>query len=159
MKKTKVFIIAGEVSGDVLGAEIMQMAAARAEFSGVGGQMMSAAGLKSIFPISDLSAMGLFDVIKKSRTLLRRIKQTADAIVAAGPDIVLTIDSSSFAVRVIKRVRRGMSGGPVPRFYHVVAPMVWAWGRGRAKKYARIWDKLFCFFDFERPYFTKYGLD
>ena len=197
MKHSKVFIIAAEVSGDVLGAEIMR-AAKDVEFLGLGGASMTAAGLKSIFPISDLSVMGIAEVVAKSRTILRRIRETADAIIAAKPDIVLTIDSSSFAVRVIKRVKAMGKAGTAkagcvsmkhnrarsariaprsrvegvfykktphqavpentPRFYHFVAPMVWAWGEKRAKKYSAVWNKLFCFFDFEKPYFTKYGL-
>lgn len=157
MKKKKVFIIAGEVSGDVLGGEIMRASGDQFDFAGIGGAEMKSAGLKSLFPISDLSVMGFVEVLKKSKTLLSRIRQTADAIAKRRPDVVLTIDSSSFATRVIRRVRR--RGGQLPKFYHVVAPMVWAWGAWRAKKYARVFDKMFCFFDFEVPYFTKYGLD
>jgi lipid-A-disaccharide synthase len=158
MKRSKVFIIAGEVSGDVLGAGIMR-AAKGARFSGIGGASMEAAGLKSLFPISDLSVMGVGEVVLKSKTLIARIRTAADAIVGEAPDVVLTIDSPSFAARVVKRVRKRLKGaGPMPRFYHVVAPMVWAWGRRRAKKYARIFDRLFCLFGFEKPYFEKYGL-
>lgn len=156
MKKVKIFVVAGEVSGDVLGGEIMRAAPRNFEFSGIGGESMKAAGLKTLFPISDLSVMGFVEVLRKSRTLLRRIKQTADAIIRLRPDVVLTIDSPSFATRVIRRVRHA---GTKAKFYHVVAPMVWAWGARRAKKYAEIFDRLFCFFDFEVPYFTKYGLD
>jgi lipid-A-disaccharide synthase len=154
-KKIKIFIIAGEVSGDVLGSEIINAASKKYEFVGVGGSSMRKAGLKSIFPISDLSVMGFVEVIKKSRTLIGRINQTVDEIIKTNPDIVLTIDSPSFAARVIKKVKRA---GVKTKFYHVVAPMVWAWGRKRAEKYAKLFDKLFCFFDFEVPYFTKYKL-
>jgi len=156
--RKKIFIIAGEVSGDVLGAEIVRAAKmiGTMDFVGIGGESMLAAGLKSLFPISDLSVMGFAEVIKKSRVLISRIRQTADAIIREKPDIVLTIDSPSFAVRVIKKVRKNLA--TLPKFYHCVAPMVWAWGRNRAKKYAKIFDKLFCFFDFEVPYFAKFGL-
>jgi len=156
--KRKIFIIAGEVSGDVLGGELMRAAPKGFKFAGVGGDCMKKAGLKTLFPISDLSVMGFAEVVMKSATLISRIKQTADAITKERPDIVLTIDSPSFAARVIKRVKK--SAGRRPKFYHIVAPMVWAWGgSGRAKKYAKVFDKLFCFFDFEKPYFAKYGLE
>ncbi|MDR3208341.1 MAG: hypothetical protein LBT45_00660 [Rickettsiales bacterium] len=155
----KVFIIAGEVSGDVLGGELMRVALEKnpdMRFVGIGGDMMAAAGLKTLFSISDLSVMGVGEVMRKSRTLLERIRRAAAAIASEKPDVVLTVDSPSFASRVIKRARRA---GARTKFYHVVAPMVWAWGARRAKKYAKIFDRLFCFFDFEKSYFEKYGLD
>jgi len=90
--------------------------------------------------------------------LTNRIKQTVDAILQEKPDIVLTIDSPGFAKAVVKGVKKQKLLNKT-KFYHVVAPQVWAWGRKRAKKYAKIFDKLYAFFDFEVPYFTKYGLD
>ncbi len=156
-KKLKIFIIAGEVSGDVLGAKIMRELP-DAQFAGVGGENMRGAGLKSLFPISDLAVMGLFEVLAKAKTLTSRISDTVNAIIKFQPDIVLTIDSPSFATRVIKKVKDFKSVS-IPKFYHVVAPQVWAWGASRAEKYANIFDKLYCFFDFEKPYFEKYGLE
>ena len=97
----KIFIIAGEVSGDVLGARIMREMD-DAEFVGVGGENMAAAGLVPLFPMSDLSVMGVLEVAAHAKTLLRRINQTVDAIIKARPDIVLTIDSPGFAKSVIK---------------------------------------------------------
>ena len=158
----RIFIIAGEVSGDVLGARIMQEMQ-DAEFIGIGGENMIAAGLKSLFPISDLSVMGIIEVLANAKTLTRRIRQTSEAIIKSKPDIVLTIDAPSFAKSVIKQVRKSLEGQKLIknglRFHHVVAPQVWAWRSGRAKEYAAIFDKLYAFFDFEVPYFTKYGLD
>lgn len=161
-KKLKVFIIAGEVSGDVLGARIMNEMS-EAEFVGIGGENMRNAGLNSIFPMGDLAVMGVIEVVAHAKTLTRRIKDAAAAIIDARPDIVLTIDAPGFAKSVIKSVRKSVAGRKLiaggMRFHHVVAPQVWAWRPGRAKKYARTFDKLYAFFDFERPYFTKYGLD
>ena len=155
--KKKIFIIAGEVSGDVLGAKIMREMHG-VEFVGIGGQHMQDCGLESLFPMSDLSVMGLTEVIAHIGTLNTRIKQTVDAIISEKPDVVLTIDSPGFAKAVVGKVRK--SGAlKHTKFYHVVAPQVWAWRPGRAKKYAKIFDKLYAFFDFEVPYFTKYGLD
>ena len=161
-KKIKVFIIAGEVSGDVLGARIMR-AMPDAEFYGIGGENMISVGLDSLFPMSDLSVMGVLEVAVHARTLTRRINQTVNAILAMRPDIVLTIDSPGFAKSVIKKLRKMSAGQKLIndglKFHHVVAPQVWAWRAGRAKKYARTFDKLYAFFDFEVPYFTKYGLE
>lgn len=161
-KNLKIFIIAGEVSGDVLGARIMRELP-NATFVGIGGENMAHAGLKSLFPMSDLAVMGAIEVVAHARTLTRRIKQTVNAIIEAKPDFVLTIDSPGFARSVIGKLRKSSDGKKLiaagMRFHHVVAPQVWAWRPGRAKKYAEIFDKLYAFFDFEVPYFTKYGLD
>lgn len=161
-KIKKIFIIAGEVSGDALGARVMRQMP-NAEFVGVGGSEMTAAGLNSIFPMSDLSVMGIIEVLSHARTLMRRISETVDAIIRTRPDIVLTIDSPGFARSVIKKLRGCGAGRELIksglRFHHIVAPQVWAWRSGRAKKYAELFDKLYAFFDFEVPYFTKYGLD
>lgn len=155
-KKLKIFIISGEVSGDVLGAKIMREMP-DTDFVGIGGQNMIAAGLQPLFPISDLAVMGVFEVFAHASTLMGRIKQTISAIIDEKPDIVLTIDSPGFAKSVVRAVRKkGLLN--TTKFYHVVAPQVWAWGARRAGKYAKIFDKLYAFFDFERPYFEKYGL-
>lgn len=161
-KKKRIFIIAGEVSGDVLGGHIMSHAES-AEFVGIGGENMQRAGLQSLFPMSDLSVMGIVEVVAHAKTLTKRIKQTVNAILEYQPDLVLTIDSPGFAKSVIKQIRNSNAGKSLiangMRFHHVVAPQVWAWRSGRAKKYAKMFDKLYAFFDFEIPYFTKYGLD
>lgn len=161
-KKLKVFVIAGEVSGDVLGGRIMSKIK-NAEFVGIGGENMQAAGLQSLFPMSDLSVMGIVEVLGHAKTLTRRIKQTVNAILTEKPDVVLSIDAPGFAKSVIKQVRKNPDGKKLIenglQFQHVVAPQVWAWRSGRAKKYAQIFDKLYAFFDFEVPYFTKYGLN
>ena len=94
---------------------------------------------------------------------MQRIRDTANAIVTNAPDIVLTIDAPGFATNVIKHVKKIPAGRKLiargMRFHHFVAPQVWAWHPKRAKKYAATFDKLYAFFDFEVPYFTKYGLD
>lgn len=161
-KDFTVFIIAGEVSGDVLGAKIMeQMPDAR--FVGIGGENMMQAGLKPLFPMGDLAVMGIVEVLAHAKTLTKRIKQTVDAIINEKPDIVVSVDAPGFAKSVIKQIRKNPDGQQLIKnglkFHHVVAPQVWAWRSGRAKKYARTFDKLYAFFDFEIPYFTKYGLD
>ena len=149
----KIFVIAGEVSGDVLGGRIMENMP-DVQFVGIGGQNMQAQGLKSLFPIADLAVMGVIEVLGRARTLMTRINQTVDAIIAEKP---------GFAKSVITKLKKSDAGQKLIknglRFHHVVAPQVWAWRPKRAKKYARLFDKLYAFFDFELPYFTKYGLD
>jgi lipid-A-disaccharide synthase len=102
--------------------------------------------------------MGIFEVLAHAHTLTSRIKETVSAILSEKPDVVLTIDSPGFAKAVVRGVKK-QEITKKTKFYHVVAPQVWAWGRKRAKKYAKIFDKLYAFFDFEIPYFTKYGLN
>lgn len=158
----KIFVIAGEVSGDVLCGRIMENMP-DIQFVGIGGQNMQAQGLKSLFPMGDLAVMGVIEVLGRARTLMTRINQTVDAIIAEKPNVVLTIDSPGFAKSVITKLKKSDAGQELIknglRFHHVVAPQVWAWRPKRAKKYAKLFDKLYAFFDFELPYFTKYGLD
>lgn len=160
--KPTVFIIAGEVSGDVLGGRIMAEMP-NVNFVGIGGEHMIAQGLKPIFPMGDLAVMGIVEVLAHAKTLTRRIKQTVAAIIEQKPDVVVSIDAPGFAKSVIKEIRKSSDGQKLIasglKFHHVVAPQVWAWRPGRAKKYAKTFDKLYAFFDFEVPYFTKHGLD
>ncbi|MBO5696267.1 MAG: lipid-A-disaccharide synthase, partial [Alphaproteobacteria bacterium] len=135
-KDFTVFIIAGEVSGDVLGAKIMeQMPDAR--FVGIGGENMVQAGLKPLFPMGDLAVMGIVEVLAHAKTLTKRIKQTVDAIINEKPDIVVSVDAPGFAKSVIKQIRKNPDGQQLIKnglnFHHVVAPQVWAWRSGRAK--------------------------
>lgn len=161
-KKLKVFIIAGEVSGDVLGGRIMACLP-DVDFVGIGGENMAAAGLRSLFPMSDLAVMGIVEVLAHAKTLTRRVNQAVDAIISEQPDVVVSIDAPGFAKSVIKKIRKNPDGIKLIKngmaFHHVVAPQVWAWRPGRAKKYARTFDKLYAFFDFEVPFFTEHGLD
>ena len=120
MKTTnmKIFVIAGEVSGDVLGGKIMQEMPKTVKFVGIGGQNMVSAGLKSLFPMSDLSVMGIFEVLGHAKILSFRIKQTVAAIIKEKPDIVLTIDSPGFAKSVAKQVKKNPQSNNI-KFYHV----------------------------------------
>ncbi|MDR1009413.1 MAG: lipid-A-disaccharide synthase [Rickettsiales bacterium] len=151
----KIFIIAGEASGDILGAGIMaNMDGVR--FVGVGGEEMSRfRGFKSLFNIRDIAVMGLFEVLARFFTIWRRVRQTVAAVVAEKPDMLLSVDSPGFCTAVVKRVKRVMPGLVC---VHYVAPQVWAWKPKRARKFARIFNYLLCFFPFERKYFTRHGL-
>ena len=134
----KLFLIAGEPSGDRLGAALMaglKSLAPEVEFAGIGGPLMQEQGLKSLFPMDELSVMGIAEVLPKYRALKRRIAQTAAAALAYGPVAMITIDSPDFCLRVAKIVK---SAQPGLRTIHYVAPSVWAWRPGRAAKMAQI---------------------
>lgn len=154
-----IYMIAGEASGDILGAQLMAAMKAQTNgavtFSGVGGALMAAQGLRSLFDHTELSVMGIAEVLPKIPHLLSRIRETAKDIAAKRPDVVVTIDSPDFSFRVAKIVQRTC---PDIKRIHYVAPSVWAWREGRAEKVARLYDGLICFFDFERPYFERHGL-
>ena len=157
----KVFLIAGEPSGDLLGARLMNgirhcVAAPDEELSfiGVGGERMEKAGLQSLFPMSDLTLFGVAELLPKIPLVLRRIKETARAIRREKPDVVVTIDAPDFCFRVAKR----LVGSGIP-FVHYVAPTVWAWRPGRAKKIQAFYQHLLTLFPFEPPYFERVGLD
>lgn len=153
-----IFLIAGEPSGDALGGALMAALARRlgghVHFCGVGGEAMIGQGLASLFPMSDLSVMGLAEVLPRLPLLLRRIRETVAAVRARKPDIVITIDAPDFSFRVAKQ----LATDDVP-LVHYVAPTVWAWRPGRAKKIAAFLDHLMAVLPFEPPYFTREGLD
>jgi lipid-A-disaccharide synthase len=115
---------------------------------------MEAEGLRSRFPMDELSVMGIAEVLPRYRHLMRRIKETAAAVVETQPDVLVTIDSPDFVFRVAERVK---AASPV-RIVHYVAPTVWAWRPGRARKVARFLDQLLTLFPFEPPYFEAVGL-
>jgi lipid-A-disaccharide synthase len=154
---SRIFVIAGEASGDVLGARLL--AALRAQqsglvFSGIGGARMAEAGLESLFPMQELAVMGLAEILPKLLPLRRRIQQTIAAIKATKPDIVVTIDSPGFCLRVLK----GIAGTGIKRV-HYVAPQVWAWRQERVKHYPGLWDELLCLLPFEPAFFAPHGLN
>lgn len=154
-----IFLIAGEPSGDVLGARLMAALRERTggavRFTGVGGEAMDAAGLKSLVPIQDLAVMGVAEVLPRARRIFRRVSETVAAVRATKPDAVVTIDSSGFTWRVAQRLRRH---GERLLLIHYVAPMVWAWRGGRARRMARWYDHLMALLPFEPPYFQAVGL-
>jgi lipid-A-disaccharide synthase len=154
---TKIFLIAGEASGDVLGARLMAALRAQREnlaFSGIGGARMEESGLVSQFPMQEIAVMGLAEILPRIFALKRRINQTIAAIKATRPDIVVTIDSPGFCLRVLK----GIAGEHIKRV-HYVAPQVWAWRQERVKKYPGLWDELLCLLPFEPAFFAPHGLN
>jgi lipid-A-disaccharide synthase len=157
-KSVKLFLVAGEPSGDRLGAALMAGLKALAPatmFLGVGGPLMQAEGLDSLFPMEELSVMGLAEVLPKYLPLKRRIKQTAQAALRSGAQAVITIDSPDFCLRVAKLVKAANPGMPT---IHYVAPSVWAWRPGRAVKMAQVVDHVLALLPFEPPLMTAAGM-
>jgi len=151
-----IYLIAGEASGDAIGARLMRAIAARrpdATFAGVGGEAMAAQGLASLFPIRDLALMGLLEVIPRLRHLKARLAQTAADIAARRPAVVVTIDSPGFTLRVL----RAIAPLGIPRA-HYVAPQAWAWREGRVRHYPGLWDRLLCLLPFEPAFFARHNL-
>lgn len=154
----KLFLIAGEPSGDALGAALMAGVKALVPdvtFAGVGGPLMEAEGLKSLFSMEDLSVMGLLEVLPKYAHLKRRIRETAEAVITAEPDALITIDSPDFCLRVAALVRASRPG---QKTIHYVAPTVWAWRPGRAAKMAPLIDHVLALFPFEPPFMEAAGM-
>ncbi len=155
----KIMITAGEASGDVLGARLMQALKAQSgrtiQFIGVGGAQMQAEGLESIFPMRDLSVMGILEVLPRVNLILKRINQTVALALKEKPDLIITIDSPDFSFRVADRMKQ--AGVTAPKI-HYVAPTVWAWRPERAAKVASLYDRVMCLYPFEPPYFEAVGL-
>ena len=154
----KLYVIAGEASGDALGAALLAgLKSLRPDLQvrGIGGPLMQAEGLHSLFPMEELSVMGLAEVLPKYAHLKRRIREAAADVLAAAPDALITIDSPDFVLRVARIVR---AARPDLRTIHYVAPSVWAWRPGRAAKMAHVIDHVLALLPFESPYMTAAGM-
>jgi lipid-A-disaccharide synthase len=153
-----VALIAGESSGDQLGAslirELKRQAAAPVRFVGVGGPLMEAEGLKSLFPMSDIAVNGFVPVIRRLPLLLRRISQTAKGIAAEQPHAVVHIDAQDFNQRVARQLHKAL---PLTPLIAYVSPTVWAWRPGRAKKIARYYKRLMAVLPFEPEVHRRLG--
>jgi lipid-A-disaccharide synthase len=152
-----IFIIAGEPSGDVLGSRLIgalrDLTDGQVSVTGVGGEMMREQGLDSLFPMEEISVMGIAEILPHLPRLLGRIRETALAVNRAAPDALVTIDSPDFTRRVVRRV----ADRSIPRI-HYVAPTVWAWRPWRAKGFARDFTHLLALLPFEPPWFERAGL-
>jgi lipid-A-disaccharide synthase len=146
----KIFLIATEESGDRLGASLMKVLRQRlgdaVRFEGIGGRAMAREGLTSLFPIEQLSIMGLAAVVKQLPMILRKIRETAEAVTQASPDILVIIDSPDFTHRVARRVRARDPAIPIIDY---VSPSVWAWRPGRARAMCAYVDHVLALLPFE----------
>lgn len=155
--RPRIFLVAGEPSGDALAAPLI--AALRRELgpdleiAGIGGARMQAEGLDSLFPMQELSLMGLVEILPHLPRLWRRLRQAEAAIRAWRPHAVVTVDAPGFNFRLAAR----LAGSAIP-IVHYVAPSVWAWRPGRARRIAPLFRHLLALLPFEPPHFTRWGL-
>lgn len=152
-----IYLVAGEPSGDLLGAKLMSAIRAQlgdeVRFAGVGGEQMEAQGLKSLFPMQEISLIGFAEILPHLTCIFKRLAQTVADIKEKKPAVVVTIDSPGFNCRIAKKLK----DSNIP-FIHYVAPTVWAYRPERAAKMAKLFDHLMVLLPFEKPYFDKVGL-
>lgn len=158
-----IYVMAGEVSGDIIGArlirEIKRLRRHKFSFAGVGGEQMTKEGVQSLFPISEMAVMGIFELVPHVPNLIRRIHETVQDIITKKPVAVISIDSKAFTMRVAKLIQKQQKESDNEiKLIHMVAPTVWAWRPGRAKNISKFLDHLLTLFPFEPPFFTRHGL-
>ena len=154
----KIALIAGEPSGDKLGAALIDGLNAileqPADFIGVAGPRMMKRGMDSLFAMQELSVMGIVEILKQYPRLKRRLKETADYIIAQNPDVLITIDAPEFSLRLAEIIH---AKSDIPTV-HYVAPTVWAWRPKRADKMAHFIDHVLALFPFEPPLMQRAGM-
>lgn len=154
----KVFLIAGEESGDALGGALMHALSAaksgQVTYSGVGGARMAARGLSSLFPMEEIALHGLTAVLARLPKIMRRVRETAAAALAAEPDVLVAIDCPAFSLRVAKRVRQQ---NPRITIVDYVSPQVWAYWQFRARRMARFVDRVLAILPFEPEFHRQIG--
>jgi lipid-A-disaccharide synthase len=154
----RIFLVAGEHSGDALGGKLMQALSARCKgrihYLGVGGEDMERAGLASQFPLSDVAVMGPLSILPRLPRIVSRVYRTVDAAVAAEPDAVVIIDAPEFTHPIAKRIRRRAPAIPIIDY---VSPSVWAWRPGRARKMRPYVDHVMALLPFEPAAHQRLG--
>ncbi|MBL8700533.1 MAG: lipid-A-disaccharide synthase [Alphaproteobacteria bacterium] len=152
-----IFLVAGEPSGDLLGARLIEALRRAAgdgvAIAGVGGDRMAAAGMASLFPVEDLAVMGFAEVLPRLPRILGRLRETAAEIARLRPAVVVTIDSPGFTLRLARRIRP--LGLPL---VHYVAPQLWAWKPERAKSLRGLFDRIMTILPFETAFFDRLGI-
>lgn len=151
-----IYLVAGEASGDVLGGRLIAaLRGLRSDlmFAGIGGPHMAAQGLISLFPMQELTLMGFLEVLPRLHQLRRRLHQTVADIAARRPDVVVTIDSPGYTLRLLRAVE-----SLAVKRVHYVAPQVWAWRERRVRHYHGLWDQLLCLLPFEPAFFARHNL-
>ncbi|PSS32610.1 Lipid-A-disaccharide synthase [Actinidia chinensis var. chinensis] len=162
----RVFVVAGEVSGDTIGSRLMaslkKLCPFPIHFTGVGGYMMAKQGLKSLFPMEDIAVMGIWELLPHLNKFRVKLKETTEAAVLFQPHIVVTVDSKGFSFRFLKKLRAkyGQQGVVGPPHFHYVAPSFWAWkgGEARLKGLSEFVDRVLCILPFEGEVCRSNGL-
>jgi lipid-A-disaccharide synthase len=154
-----IMLVAGEPSGDQLGAQLMaglkQLGGAGVSIVGVGGSAMTAQGLQSLFPLDDTAVMGLREVVPRIPVIMKRVREAVEFALKTKPDLVVLIDSPDFTHRIAMAIKKR---DPSIRTANYVAPQVWASRAYRARKMARYFDAVLALLPFEAPFFERYGL-
>jgi lipid-A-disaccharide synthase len=157
-RSLRLFVVAGEHSGDALGAKLMAALASQHDgpisYGGVGGELMEAQGLASLFPMSDVAVMGPGAILRRLAPIIRRVYQTVDAAIAFAPDAVVIIDSPEFTHPIARRIRKRQPDIPIIDY---VSPTVWAWRPGRAKAMRPYVDHLLALLPFEPAAHARLG--
>lgn len=159
----RIFIMAGEASGDVLGGLVLSALKADGadyEISGVGGPNMQGQGLASVLSMDEFNVIGLSQAMAAYSRLKRCAQTLIDHVMATRPELVVMVDNKGFSLRFGKALKKAMAaaGWSAP-IVQIVAPTVWVWGGWRAKAVPKSVDSLLCLFPFEPPYFTRYGVE
>ncbi|XP_051130919.1 probable lipid-A-disaccharide synthase, mitochondrial isoform X2 [Andrographis paniculata] len=162
----RVFVVAGEVSGDIIGSRFMnslkKLSPFPVRFSGVGGLKMAQQGLSSIFPIEDIAVMGIWELLPHLNKFRVKLKEAVESAITFQPHVVLTVDSKGFSFRFLKKLRSLYSHQKLtsPQHFHYVAPSFWAWkgGEARLKGLSEFVDHVFCILPFEAAICRSNGL-
>ena len=151
----KVFILTGEASGDKLASAVvskLMKSNNEIQYLSVGGSNLSSLGIKSIFDLKEITYMGFTSVIFNIFKIKNKINKTVEEIIKFDPDILFSVDSPDFTLRVAEKVKKIK---PSIKTVHYVAPQVWIWREGRVKKFKKFIDHFLLLFDFEKKYFDK----
>ena len=151
----KIFILTGEPSGDKLASKVisnLQKKDPNIEYSCVGGAHLDSLGIKSIFELKEITYIGFTSVLLNIFKIKNKINKTVDEIIKFNPDILFSVDSPDFTLRVAEKVKKLNNG---IKTVHYVAPQVWVWREGRVKKFKKFLDHILLLFDFEKKYFDK----
>jgi lipid-A-disaccharide synthase len=151
----RIFILTGEASGDKLASSVvanLQKNNPSFEYLSVGGDNLKSLGIKSIYDLKEITYLGFTDVILNIFKINRKINETVNSIIEYKPDLLFTVDSPDFTLRVAEKVKKINSN---IKTVHYVAPQVWVWRKNRVKKIKKFIDHILLLFDFEKPYFDK----
>ena len=154
----KIFILTGEASGDKLASKVLKEFIknnSQVEYLSVGGENLKSLGIKSIYDLKEVTYIGFTNVITNIFKIKKKINETVNSIIDFNPDILFTVDSPDFTLRVAEKVK---AKNPNIKTIHFVAPQVWVWREGRVKKIKKFIDHMLLLFDFEKPYFDKENL-
>ncbi len=155
--KKKIFVITGEISGDILAAEIIKnINIDHIDIKGIYGSNLKNLGIDGPFENKDITFFGITDVLKNIFYINKKINECVKYIETFQPDIVLSVDSPDFVFQVIKKIKKQKKINT--KFFHFVAPTIWAWRENRGNKIKKLLDKIYLLFDFEKKYFDKYNV-